>query len=142
MELVSSWHYLRNTDAVKEAVYRVAEGNPEAVIIVGAYRPAARSIELLRNRLGEDTIFIAVSFMGSNVLAEQLGDSGEGVYVTQVVPLPSDETVPVVASYHAALGPSTPTRFRDSYRWKDTWQDAWPWLVWRRAVPMSAGNAS
>ena len=73
------------------------------VIIVGVYQPAASAIELLRESLGEDTIFMAVSFVGSNALAAEPGDSGEGVCVTQVVPFPSDDSVAVVASYRAAL---------------------------------------
>ena len=103
MELVASWYYRRNTEAVQTAAFRIAEADPEAVIIIGAYRPAARAIEKLRMKLGQDTIFMAVSFVGSNALADELGDAGEGVYVTQVAPLPSDESNTVVANYRAAL---------------------------------------
>ena len=104
MELVASWYYRRNTEAVQSAAFRISEADPEAVIIIGAYRPAARAIEKLRTKLGPDTIFMTVSFVGSNALADELGDAGEGVYVTQVAPLPSDESNPVVANYRAAPG--------------------------------------
>ena len=50
-----------------------------------------------------DPIFMAVSFVGSNALAQELGAEGAGVYVTQVVPLPDDTDVPAVAAYRAAL---------------------------------------
>ena len=46
---------------------------------------------------------MAVSFVGSNALADALGEDGAGVYVTQVVPLPQDGSIPVVARYHRAL---------------------------------------
>ncbi len=108
LDPVASWYYSRNTSAVKSAVYRIANESPEAVIIVGSYAPAAEAIKLLRSELVSDPIFMAVSFVGSNALADSLGDSGEGVYVTQVVPLPSDDTVPVVANYHAALSAHDP----------------------------------
>lgn len=101
MQPVVSWHYPRNTMAVKAATLRIAEANPEAVIMVGAYAPVARAIELLRRDI--DSVFMTVSFVGSDALAEELGTAGEGVYVTQVVPLPQDEDIPVVARYHAAL---------------------------------------
>ena len=46
---------------------------------------------------------MAVSFVGSNALAAELGPDGTGVYVTQVVPLPEDTAIPAVAAYHTAL---------------------------------------
>ena len=103
MELVESWYYLRNTAAVNAAVFRIARANPEAVIIIGAYQPAAEAIEKLRVKLDPDPIFMNVSFVGSNALAQELGDAGTGVYVTQVVPLPTDESDTVVARYVSAL---------------------------------------
>ena len=42
---------------------------------------------------------MTVSFVGSNALARELGDYGEGVYVTQVVPFPWDDSIPIVADY-------------------------------------------
>jgi len=102
MEPVASWYYRRNTQAVNSAVFRIAEANPEAVIIIGAYEPAARAIERLRAEVEPDPIFMAVSFVGSNALANELGASGEGVYVTQVVPLPGDSNSDV-ARYRSAL---------------------------------------
>ena len=103
MNLVESWYYRRNTSAVESAVFKIAEAEPEAVIIIGAYAPTARAIEKLRAKLGADTIFMAVSFVGSNALADELGSAGAGVYVTQVVPLPDDAANSTVAKYRAAL---------------------------------------
>ena len=101
LEPVASWYYRRNTTAVNSAVFRIAEADPEAVIIIGAYAPAAEAVRLLRDDV--DPIFMAVSFVGSNALAAELGDEAAGFYVTQVVNLPDDTSIPVVASYQAAL---------------------------------------
>ena len=101
LEPVASWYYRRNTTAVKSAVFRIAGADPEAVIIIGAYAPAAEAVRLLRADV--DPIFMAVSFVGSNALANELGDEAAGFYVTQVVKLPDDTSIPVVASYQAAL---------------------------------------
>ena len=98
---VAAWHYPRNTSAVKGAALRITAANPEAVIMIGAYAPVVRTIELVRREM--DPVFMAVSFVGSNALADALGEDGAGVYVTQVVPLPQDGSIPVVARYHAAL---------------------------------------
>ena len=103
IELVASWYYRRNTDAVNAAAFRIAEANPDAVIIIGGYRPAASIIKKLRMKLEPDPTFLAVSFVGSNALANELGAAGQGVYVTQVVPLPTDTSRTVVDSYTDAL---------------------------------------
>ena len=52
---------------------------------------------------GFDPVFITLSFVGANALADQLGAIGDGVLVTQVVPFPFDDSTPVVAAYQAAL---------------------------------------
>ena len=103
MELVESWYYRRNTTAINSAAFRIAKANPDAVIIIGSYEPAAGIIEKLRMKLDPDLTFMAVSFVGSNALATKLGAAGQGVYVTQVVPLPSDTGNTVVANYRRAL---------------------------------------
>ena len=103
MEPVASWYYRRNTEAINSAAFRIAEANPDAVIIIGGYQPAARIIEKLRMKMEPDPTFVAVSFVGSDALAGALGSDGEGVYVTQVVPLPTDTSSAVVANYTDAL---------------------------------------
>ena len=111
MELAGQGLYPRNTTAVKTGLLDLRRGNPEAVILVGAYRPIAALIAWARH-IGMDWEFITISFVGSNALAQELGRldpaGGEGVFVTQVVPFPHDDTVPVVAAYHRALGEYAP----------------------------------
>ncbi len=102
MQPVSVGLYPRNTTAVKTGLLDLQSGNPEAVIIIGAYRPVASLIAWARH-VGKDWEFMTVSFVGSNALAEELGSGGVGVYVTQVVPFPTDSSVPIVASYLDAL---------------------------------------
>ena len=101
LEPVASWYYERNSTAVKAAVFHIAAANPEAVIMIGAYQPVARAISLLRTDI--DPVFLAVSFVGGNALARELGDEAAGVLMTQVVPAPDDADTPVVAEYLAAL---------------------------------------
>ena len=103
LEPVASWYYQRNTKAVKSAVYRIEAAKPEAVIIIGSYAPAAETVKLLKDKLETDPVFMAVSFVGSEALADELGGNGAGFYVTQVVPLLDDTSNPVVARYQAAL---------------------------------------
>ncbi len=106
MELAASWYYLRHTASVRSAVYRIAAADPQAVIIIGASDPAAQAIQMLRDKLGSDLIFMNVSFVNSDSLDEKLEDLGESrdnVFSTQVVPLPGNTTDPLIAKYQAAL---------------------------------------
>ena len=102
MEPVSIGLYPRNTTAVKTALLDLQRGSPEAIIMIGAYQPVAALIKWARHT-GLDPIFMTVSFVGSNALARELGPAGAGVYVTQVVPFPTDDSLPVVDAYLAAL---------------------------------------
>ncbi len=102
MEMVSIGVYTRNTTAVKAALLDIRRGEPEAVIMIGAYKPVAAFIAWARHT-GFDPIFMTVSFVGSNALAQELGPAGAGVFVTQVVPFPTDDSVQIVKDYLRAV---------------------------------------
>jgi len=102
MKLIAEGTYERNTIAVKTALLEIRKANPEAVVMVGAYKPCAEFIKLA-GRVKMDAVFVNISFVGSNALAKELGESGKGVVVTQVVPFPTDTNIPLVARYQKAL---------------------------------------
>ena len=106
-EAVAVGRYTRNTPAVKAAALDILEGNPEAVIMIGAYQPMAKFIKWAQI-LGMDSLFLNVSFVGSTALAQELGPDGVGVLVTQVVPFPEDDSLAVVAAYQRALAAYAP----------------------------------
>src|ERR1700732_1339671 len=89
--------YERNTLAVEGAVadLLMAENPPRAVVMIGAYAPCAKFIRLcLDSKLSP--LFLNVSFVGSGSLVEALGKTDARIIVTQVVPNPSDESIPIV----------------------------------------------
>lgn len=102
MDLVAEGTYMRNTTAVKRALLAIRKGRPQAVVMVGAYKPCATFIRVAR-QIGLDAVFVNISFVGSKALSQELGPAGEGVIVTQVVPLPEDARIPLVARYQRAL---------------------------------------
>ena len=102
MSLVASGTFKRNTTAVKSALLDIMKAKPEAVVTVGPYKPIAEFIKLARS-VKLDSIFVAISFVGSNSLADALGNQGAGVIVSQVVPFPWDKSLPLVTSYQAAI---------------------------------------
>lgn len=107
MTLVSEGTFERNTLAVRGGMLTIRAGDPEAVILIGSYAPVAEFIKLARE-MNFDPLFVAISFVGANALAEKLGSAGAGVVVTQVVPFPDDATLPIVARYQAALKAAVP----------------------------------
>jgi len=102
MTLVASGSFRRNTEAVKSALLDIMKAAPEAVVTVAPYKPVAKFIKLAR-QVNLNAVFVAISFVGSDALANELAGEGAGVIVSQVVPFPRDPSLPVVASYHAAL---------------------------------------
>lgn len=107
LELIAEGTYKRNTVAVKSALLTIRKAKPQAVVMVGAYKPCAAFIKLAR-KLKMNAKFVNISFVGSKALAKELGQDGEGVIVSQVVPFPSDTSLPVVAAYHKALKAHNP----------------------------------
>src|SRR6202035_510969 len=101
LELSAEGTYERNTKAVSSALRTLKRAEPEAVVMVGTYGPCAEFIKLA-HKSGFSPTFVNVSFVGANALAKELGAEGKGVIVSQVVPLPWDTSVRVVADYQAA----------------------------------------
>lgn len=99
--------YPRNTTAVKTALLELRRRTPEAVIVVGSYQPVAAMIAWSRH-IGFDPVFITISFVGSNALAQKLGSEGAGVFVTQVVPFPLGTESRIVDRYRHALAAHAP----------------------------------
>jgi ABC-type branched-subunit amino acid transport system substrate-binding protein len=102
MSLVSAGSFRRNTTAIKSALLDIIKGQPEAIITVGPYKPVAAFIKLARQS-NLDPVFTAMSFVGSDSLAAELGQQGTGVIVSQVVPFPLDRSLPVVVAYQRDL---------------------------------------
>ena len=100
MKILSKASYERNTLDVENAVSTIAISSPNAIVMIGAYKPCAKFVHLMRDSIKSRPIFLNVSFVGADALAKILGNKGLGVVVTQVVPYPFDKRVPIVEEYH------------------------------------------
>ena len=100
--LAGAGTYTRNTTAVKGALLSLKRLNPEAIIVCGAYLPSAVFTQWA-HKLGIEALIMNISFVGTDALITALGSSGNGVYVTQVVPFPEGNTIPLLAQYRRAL---------------------------------------
>src|ERR1700744_6526311 len=101
MELTAEGTFERNTPAVAPAMRTLKRAEPEAVVMIGTYGPCAEFIKLAR-KSGFNPVFVNISFVSANALANELGPEGQGVVVSQVVPFPWDASIKVVADYQAA----------------------------------------
>lgn len=98
-EALPAARYTRNTLNVEEALAQIvgASKPPKAIIIVGAYAPVAKFIKLVKKEI-PNVLTLNVSFVGSAALASELGEEGNNVIVTQVVPLLNVD-LPAVREY-------------------------------------------
>lgn len=92
----------RNTVDVGAAMSELMKVSPEAIIQISAYKTCAALIRQSRAK-GYGGQFFNVSFVGSKALAEDLGEAGVAVNISQVVPFPYTGNSPVVRDYQKRM---------------------------------------
>ncbi|MBV8060118.1 MAG: ABC transporter substrate-binding protein [Alphaproteobacteria bacterium] len=102
MTLVAEGGYPRGTKDIAAALDKIKAAQPEAVVMVAAYAPAAEFIREAK-KAGVKAVFVNISFVGSDALAKELGPDAEGVLVTQVVPSYYDVGQPFIMKYLMAM---------------------------------------
>ncbi|MBU1043604.1 MAG: ABC transporter substrate-binding protein [Candidatus Omnitrophica bacterium] len=108
MVLEAEGTYERNTLAVKGGLAMINSADVGAVIMIGAYAPCAEFIKLAKQIGMTDVKFLNISFVGSDALREALGSEGEGVIISQVVPFPWDNSIPLINEYKEMLAKFSP----------------------------------
>jgi branched-chain amino acid transport system substrate-binding protein len=101
--LVGEGMYVRNSVKASEALYYIAKAKPDAVILFGTYKPCADLIRGAKQIGMKNTVFCNVSFVGTEPLIRYLAEDGEGVVISQVVPSPYDDSLPLVHDYQADM---------------------------------------
>jgi ABC-type branched-subunit amino acid transport system substrate-binding protein len=106
LKIIATGTVERNTVDVAAAVKTIAKVEPQAVIMISAYKSCAAFIKAMR-AAGSNPQFMNVSFVGSKALAHETGAEGRGVGISQVVPFPWNFSAPVVKEYQQLLEAST-----------------------------------
>lgn len=88
----------RNTVEVAKAVGEIGPQSPDAIVMVSAYKSIAAFVRAMKKK-GYTGQFHNVSFVGSKALSEELGADGQGVVISQVVPFPYSQAIPVVREF-------------------------------------------
>jgi ABC-type branched-subunit amino acid transport system substrate-binding protein len=100
---VATGSFVRGTLEVEDALDKIQASGAQAVIMIGTYSPCAKFIKEARARK-YNPLFHNVSFVGADKLVEELGDAGEGVLITQVVPPPTQRILlPATEQYSRLL---------------------------------------
>jgi branched-chain amino acid transport system substrate-binding protein len=106
LKIVATGTVERNTTDVTGAVATIGKADPQAVIMISAYKSVAAFIKAMR-AAGQNPQFMNVSFVGSKALAHEAGLAGRGVGISQVMPFPWNISNRVVKEYQTQLAAST-----------------------------------
>jgi branched-chain amino acid transport system substrate-binding protein len=100
---VATGSFIRGTLDIEDALDKIQASRAQAVIMIGTYDPCAKFIKLAKSK-GFNPVFHNVSFVGADKLVQELGDAGEGVLITQVVPPPTERILlPACEQYSRLL---------------------------------------
>ena len=91
----------RNSVDVTKAVEVIAKANPQAVVMVTLYKPTAAFVKAMK-QAGQNPMFMTLSPVGTEQLVQELGNDARGIGISQVVPYPWNDVVPVVRDYQKA----------------------------------------
>ena len=110
LALVSEGTYKRNTLSIRHALHEIKSAKPEAIIIVGAYKPSAHFIKKARECCFKDVIFAPISFVNANALIDELNGDGQNILFSQTVPSYDDNSLMVAKEYINLLHFYYPTK--------------------------------
>jgi len=93
----------RNSLDVAKAVESIAKVTPQAVVMVTLYKPTAAFVKAMK-QAGQYPMFMTLSPVGAELLAQELGSDARGIGISQVMPYPWNDTTPLVRDYQRVIG--------------------------------------
>jgi branched-chain amino acid transport system substrate-binding protein len=99
LQPVADSKFVRNSTDMQPALEQIVPFHPQAVIIMGTFRPIASLIKRAQSAGLHDILFCALSTVPARALIETAGEGSEGMILSQVVPWPEDTSIPVVKSF-------------------------------------------
>ncbi|MFS2168083.1 ABC transporter substrate-binding protein [Variovorax sp. Varisp62] len=97
------------SDAAERAA-ELAKLKPKAVVLAATNEVAAKFITAYR-ATGNETAFYSFSFLNGQKLFQDIKKDAAGVVISQVVPYPWNNAMPVIAEYQAAMKKIGATEF-------------------------------
>ena len=93
----------RNSVEVTAAVEAIAKAKPQAVVMVTLYKPTAAFVKAMK-KAGQNPMFMTLSPVGTEQLIAELGPDARGIGISQVMPYPWSDVVPMVRDYQKLVG--------------------------------------
>lgn len=93
----------RNSVDVAKAVESIAKVSPQAVIMVTLFKPTAAFVKGMK-AANQNPMLMTLSPVGAEQLVRELGNDARGIGISQVMPYPWNDTVPLVRDYQRLLG--------------------------------------
>lgn len=93
----------RNSVDVAAAVDAIAKAKPQAVVMVTLYKPTAAFVKAMKKG-NQSPMFMTLSPVGTEQLVAELGPDARGIGISQVMPYPWNDIVPMVRDYQKLVG--------------------------------------
>ena len=93
----------RNSVDVAAAVDAIAKAKPQAVVMVTLYKPTAAFVKAMK-KANQSPMFMTLSPVGTEQLVAELGPEARGIGISQVMPYPWNDIVPMVRDYQKLVG--------------------------------------
>jgi len=103
LKLSAEGTYKRNTLSIHHAIHEIEANKPEAIILVGAYKPTARFIEKVKECCPQNIIFCPISFVNADALVDELGGNAHNILFSQTVPSYNDFSSTEAIEYNNLL---------------------------------------
>lgn len=102
VQVVATAPVERHSTDVAAAGKTLLAAKPEAVVLISSYTSSAALVKEMK-KAGYSGQFVSVSVVGGKALADELGSSGTGVMVSEVVPFPWSKASPIQAEFNQAM---------------------------------------
>ncbi|WP_419764279.1 MAG: ABC transporter substrate-binding protein [Arcobacter sp.] len=103
LPLIAEGSYKRNTLSITHAFNEIKDANPEAIIMIGAYKSNALFIKKAKENVNfKDTLFCNISFGDANAMIKELDSyniDANNLIFSQVVPSYTQTSIPVIKEY-------------------------------------------
>jgi len=93
----------RNSVDVAAAVDAISKAKPQAVVMVTLYKPTTAFVKAMK-KANQSPMFMTMSPVGTEQLVAELGPEARGIGISQVMPYPWNDIVPMVRDYQKLVG--------------------------------------
>ncbi len=112
LNLVSTGNYKRNTLSIEHAFSEIKKSNPDAIIMIGAYKANSFFIQKAKNdNILKNILFCNISFSDANSIIDELKASNidtKNIIFSQVVPNYDDKSLKIVQEYQDIMQKYSP----------------------------------